>query len=193
MLRHLFIVSLILYLSACGSSPKTHFYTLDTNHPSNTPSDHRADGVRIGIWRVKLPELLDRSAIVTRRGQYNIELADFHKWADRLDDNISRLIASELANRLQTDRVVVSPWPTYAKNDYQIKIHIDRFDGELGGEIVLSGAWSLLNGEGNKELARKTFTFKEQAAGATYGDMIASLSQLTVQLAEKIAHIVSTQ
>lgn len=193
MFRHFFFASLMIVLSACGTSPKTHFYTLSTDHQTYTHSDRSAEGIRIGVWKAKIPELLDRADIVTRSGKHNVELADFHKWADRLDSNISRLVASELGDRLKTDNVLISPWPSYTKNDYQVKININRFDGELGGEIVLSGSWNLLNSEGNEELVRETFTYKTQAAGITYNDMIAALSSLTVQLAEQIAGTIAAR
>ena len=187
MFRHIFIACLVFFLSACGTSPKTHFYLLSQDHPADKNAVHNADGLRIGVWKARLPEFLDRSEIVTRNGQHNIELSDFHKWAGRLDNNLSRLVADELGERLHTGRVAVSPWPAYIKNNYQVKLYIERFDGQLGGEIVLSGAWSLLNGGGNKELAWEPFTFKTTAASATYSDMIAALSTLTVQLADRIA------
>ncbi len=193
MFRHLLIAGLVIFLSACGTSPKTNFYTLITSHQSDAHVEHSAEGVRIGVWRAKIPALLDRTEIVTRSGKHTVELADFHKWADRLDNNISRLVANELSDRLQTDNVVISPWSSYAKNDYQVKLNIDRFDGELGGEIVFRGSWSLLSGEGNKELAREVFTYKAQADGITYSDMISALGKLTVQLAENIANNITAR
>jgi len=193
MIRHLLIAGLVIGLSACGSSPKTHFYTLSTSHLSDVHVEHSAAGVRIGVWRAKIPALLDRAEIVTRSGTHTVELADFHKWADRLDYNVSRLIANELSKRLQTDNVMISPWSSYANNDYQVKLNIDRFDGELGGEIVFRGSWSLLSGDGSKELVREVFTYKAQADGITYSDMIAALSKLTVQLAENIANNIAAR
>ncbi len=193
MSRHIYIVCLVMFLSACGTSPKTHFYLLDQDHPPGENAAPDTDGLRIGVWKARLPEFLDRSEIVTRNGQHDIELSDFHKWAGRLDNNLSRLVAAELGERLHTDRVVVSPWPAYIKNNYQVKLYIEHFDGQLGGEMVLSGAWSLLNGRGNKELAWKSFTFRTTAASATYSDMIAALSALTVQLADRIATTIAAR
>lgn len=193
MFRILLIVSFILGLTACGSSPKTRFYVLNVEQSSDNLSDQKLKGVGVGLWSVNLPAVLNRPEIVTRSGQYKIDLADFHQWVGGLGNNITRLIASELGRGLKTDRVVISPWSSYRKNDYQVKIHIDRFDGELGGEMVLSGAWSLLNAEGNKELSREAFTYKTQAAGKDYSDMVAALSQLTVQLSEQIANLISSQ
>lgn len=193
MFRLSIIVSLMLCLTACGSSPKTYFYVLNAEYASDNISDKKAEGVGVGVWLVALPVMLDRSEIVTRSGPYGIELADFHHWAGGLATNMTRLIASELGRRLQSDRIVISPWSAYRKNDYQVKTHIDHFYGELGGEIVLSGAWSLLNDEGSKELIRQAFTFKTRASSKNYEDMAAALSKLTVQLSEQIANVIASQ
>lgn len=190
MLRHLLIVSLMLCLVACGSSPKTNFYVLNAEYEI---PDQKAEGLGIGVWKVKLPELLNRSEIVTREGQYKIKLADFHQWAGGLDNNITTLVARELKQRLQTDRISISPWRAHRKNDYQVKIYMDRFDGELGGEVVVRGGWNLLNGEGNKELIRKPFTLKAQVLGKNYSDMAAALSKLTVQLSGQIANAITAR
>ena len=193
MLRHIFIVVLILGLTACGRSPKTNFYMINVENASDSHLQQKARGVGIGVWKVELPILLDRYEIVTRADLYNIELADFHQWAGGLVNNMTRLIASELGRRLQTDRVVISPWSSYKKHDYQLKIQVQRFDGVLGGEVILSGAWSLLNAQGNKEIVRKSFNFKTQTKGEQYSDMVAALSQLTVMLSEQMAGVISIQ
>ena len=183
MLRHLLIISLMLCLSACGTSPKTNFYVLYANY--ELPD--KAEGLGIGIWKVRLPLMLDRSEIVTRKGQYKIELADFHHWAGGLGNNINSLIGHELSQRLDTVRITTSPWPAHKINDYQVKIYIDRFDGELGGKVEFNGIWTLLNGKGDKELTRESFALNTQVNGKEYSDMVASLSELVVQLSNQIA------
>ncbi len=189
MFRISFIMSFIVFLSACGSSPKTHFYMLNTHAPvENIISND--ESLRIGIWKVKLPELLDRQEIVDRSGPYTIELADFHQWAGGLSNDITQLIAGELGRHLKTDRIVISPWSSYRKNQYQIKIHISRLDGALGGESVLSGGWSLLNAEGNKEISRDAFHYKALSKDKTYSEMVKVQSQLVVQLAGQISRTI---
>jgi len=183
MSRHFLIISLMLCLSACGTSPKTNFYVLNAEY--KLPG--KADGLGVGIWKVRLPLMLDRSEIVTRNGQYEIELADFHHWAGGLGSNINSLMAHELSQRLDTVRVSTSPWQAHKVNDYQVKVFIDRFDGVLGGKVEFNGIWILLNGKGDKELTRESFALNAQVNGKKYSDMVASLSQLTTQLSGLIA------
>ena len=187
MLRHILIASLLVVLAACGSSPKTEFYVLNSDHGPVVKAANAGTGPSVGVWRVKLPELLDRSEIVTRDNPFKVKVADFSWWGGGLQVNMSRLIAVELSQLLQSNRVVVSPWPSYQKNDYQIVIRVVRFDGELGGEVVLNGLWSLLDGEGLNELNREVFEFKENTADLTYQEMVAVMSRLTVQLADQMA------
>jgi uncharacterized lipoprotein YmbA len=183
MLRFLLIAIFALSLSACGVSPKTHLYVLDTGH--ELPA--KSEGLGIGVWKVRLSELLDRPEIVSRNGVYEVELANFHHWAGRLGPNIDTMVVQGLSQRLDTANVVISPWPSHKVNDYQVKIYIARFDGQLSGEAVVSGTWVLLNGKGNKELVRKPFSLKSPVNGNQYGDVVASLNQLTVELTGLIA------
>ena len=187
MLRHILIASLVVVLAACGSSPKTDFYVLNADRESLVQAANAGTGPAVGVWRVSLPGLLDRSEIVTRDNLFKVKIADFSWWGGNLQVNMSRLIAAELSQLLQSNRVVVSPWPSYQKNDYQIVIRVVRFDGELGGEVVLNGLWSLLDGDGAKELSRQVFEFKTNTVDLTYQEMVAAMSRLTVQLAQQLA------
>ena len=150
-------------------------------------SANLSTGPAVGVWQVKLPDLLDRSEIVTRDNQFKISMADFSWWASNLSENMTLLMVAQLSQHLQSNRVVTSPWPSYRKIDYQVITRVERFDGELGGEVVLRGLWSLLDGDGAKELSRQVFEFKTNTVDLTYQQMVAAMSRLTVQLAQQLA------
>lgn len=187
MLRRIWMGCLLVLLAACGSSPKTEFYQLNADMSSITQAANLSEGPAIGVWQVELPDLLDRSEIVTRDNQFKIAMADFSWWASSLRQNMSLLIVTQLSQQLQSNRVVMSPWPSYRKNDYQVIVRVQRFDGTLGGEVVLSGLWSLLDGEATKELDRQVFEFKTNTVDITYQEMVTAMSRLTVQLSEQLA------
>ena len=187
MLRHIWMISLLLLLAACGSSPKTDFYMLNTDQGSVVQSANLGTGPAVGVWQVKLPDLLDRSEMVTRDNQFKITMADFSWWASSLSGNMTLLTVTQLSQQLQSNRIVTSPWPSYRKIDYQLITRVERFDGELGGEVVLRGLWSLLDGDGTKELKRQVFEFKTNSADLTYQELAAAMSRLTVQLAGQVA------
>jgi len=193
MWRHLYLASLLVFLTACGSSPKTEFYVLSADHESMVQAANTDTGPAVGVWTVKLPDYMERSEIVTRNNEFEITLGDFSWWAGNLDENMTRLIATELSQGLKSNRIVVSPWDSYRKIDYQTLVRVQRFDGVLGGEVVLRGVWSLLDSAGRNELKREAFEFKAKAAGspapvaASYQALVAALSELTVRLADQMA------
>jgi len=193
MLCRILMASWLVLLAACGSSPKTEFYVLNADLGSVAQSANLSSGPAVGVWQVKLPDLLDRSEIVTRDNQFKITMADFSWWASNLSENMTLLIVAELSQHLQSNRVVTSPWPSYRQNDYQVITRVERFDGELGGEVVLRGLWSLLDGDGTKELNRQVFEFKTNTADLTYQQMAEAMSRLTVQLAQQLADGVINQ
>ena len=193
MWRHVSLVSLLVILTACGTSPKTEFYVLNADRGLMVNRANAHTGPAVGVWKVHLPDFMERSEIVTRNNDHQIILGDFSWWAGNLRENMTRLIVSELSEVLQSRRVVMSPWEAYHKIDYQTIIRVERFDGVLGGEVVLRGVWSLLDTNGQKELRREAFEFKASAAGSpaaadsSYGEMVATMSRLAVQLAEQMA------
>lgn len=192
MLRHTLMIGLLCLVAACGSSPKTEFYVLNADDGSAVQAN-TSEGPAVGVWTVVLPEVLDRSEIVTRENQYKINMADFSWWAGALDQNMSLLVAVQLSQHLQSNRVTTSPWPTYVKNDYQVTILVSRFDGELGGEVILRGLWNILDGEGEKQLDKQVFEFKTNTTDSTYQAMVEAMSRLTVQLAEQLTDAVIDQ
>lgn len=184
------LTGIIILLSACGASPKTNFYILSAKH-DNEIITHKK--MAIGVWKVYLPELIDRPEIVTRTGTHTIKLADFHRWAGGLSSNISLLIASELSHNLKTGHVDVYPWSTYRNFDFQVKVHIWEFYGELNGKSKINGAFVILNGKGNKKIQEEVFSFEEKVKNENYSEMAAAMSRLVVSLSDKISQAISAQ
>jgi len=175
-----------LLLTACaGTSPPTYFYTLEAASPAASAQTNT--GPAVGLGPVILPDTLDRPQIVTRNGDYGIELAEFHRWAGELRADMSRLMAARLMEQLTTDRVSLYPWPRHRELDYQLRIDVLRFDGQLGGQVVLEGSWTLLDAEGRKELSHRAFRLNDAGAGADHRAMVRAMSRLVVRLADDIA------
>jgi len=188
--RKLSLIFLTILLSACGTSPKTHFYLLSAERNTDITT---TDKISIGVWKVNVPELIDRPEIVTRTGPHTINLADFHRWAGGLSNNMSLLIANELSYNLQTGHVDVSPWSAYRNFDYQVKVHIREFDSVPGGTGSIKGAFVILNGKGNKKLLEERFSFKETVKGESYSEIAATMSRLVVSLSAKISQAIKSQ
>ncbi len=93
---HLGVLILAGIVSACGSSPPTHFYTLSTQ-PAPAPADPAGYPMRtVALGEVKLPDALDRPQIARQIGPNQLEYAEADRWAGPLDDMMRRVLAADL-------------------------------------------------------------------------------------------------
>lgn len=183
------LIASAFLLSACtvtGGSPVTRFYSLEpVSLGESGPTTARP--LSLGVGPVTLPDILDRPQIVTRSGEHAVELAEFHRWAGDLKADLTRLLALRLGAKLGTDRISLYPWPRQRELDYQLRVDVLRFGGELGGELWLTGNWTLLSGKGNEERLFEGFDLRAAAPSADYAIQVQTLSGLVQALAERIA------
>lgn len=184
-------------LASCAVSDPTQFYTLsrEAAPPSSAASGSIARSsldatgtVGIGIGPIIMPGYLDRSQVVIRTGADKIEISTFHRWAEPLEDGISRVLADEIAARVPTERVVTFPWRGVVARaiQYQVVVAVLRFDGRQGGDVTLDARWRILASNGS-ELAVRRSTVIQGVEGSGYEPMIAAMDRALGILSREIA------
>jgi uncharacterized lipoprotein YmbA len=182
--------TLLLALSGCASSPTPRFYLLQSLGAPTAgaaAATETTSSVAIGIAPVKLPEYVERPQIVTRPGSNELKLAEFDRWAEPLAQNVTRILAENLAALLATDRVAMFPWTRATPVDYRIAVDVSQFDGTLGGKASLSARWTISSGDGKTELMVRKSTLSEQTDGADYAALVATESRALAALSRDIA------
>jgi len=183
----------LLVLSGCAKTPPTRFYVL----PALTGAETAAlsSGVKpdltIGVGPVTLPPYLDRPQIVTRASWAKLELGEFDQWAAPLQDTFARVLAENLSLLLGTDRVLLQPWPRTTDVDYQVTVDVIRFDGGVGGEVVLAARWSLIGADGKELVMRKT-RFQAPANPRDYEATVTAMSRILEDFSRDIAATLQT-
>jgi hypothetical protein len=135
---------------------------------------------------VRLPGLLDRPQIVTRRGTDEIDRAEFDRWAEPLVNNVPRVLAENLAVLLKTDRVALFPWSPPRSVQYHVIVEVMRFDGAVGGDVVLDARWHILGADG-KEVAVNRSLLTQPTGGAGYPALVTAMSRALAVLSREIA------
>ena len=178
--------------SGCASSPPTRFYALSpssTTVPEIKPSAD--DGcLSFGIGPIKIPDYLDQPQIVTRGVPNELTLAEFDRWAERLKDNLTRVLAKNLSTQLCTKTIVLFPWRGGIPFDYRIEMEVLRLDGSLGGDVSLEAWWMVLSGDGKKMVLNKKSTFTEAVAGKDYNSLVSAESRNLGVLSREIAEAI---
>jgi uncharacterized lipoprotein YmbA len=173
---------------ACTTTPRASFYTLNAV-PVEAPA--APSGLTIALGPIDLPEYLDRPQIVTREGDNRLRVDDFNRWGGSLEEEMTRVLARHLGQRLGTQRVYGYPSRIAADTDYRIALDVRRFDGPLDGEVTLEVAWSVIDDRSSEPLDTQQSLYRISAAGADYAAYAAALSTALARLGDDLASVVS--
>lgn len=174
-------------LCGCTRSEKSRFYMLDSLvQPSATASDVHTADISIGVGPIKIPEYLNRTQIAARTARYEIDYAEFDRWAETFETSIPRVLAENLSVLLSTNRVYTYPWQIKTPA-YQIQVEIIQFDGKIAGNIELTARWTLLKDGLGTRITRKKFIDKRPIAGQGYSGMVSAMSLVLYDLSREIA------
>ncbi len=191
---HLLVALLSLLLAGCIGSPTrpSTFYVLSPD--SGAPVAGRespAAPLSLGLGPVALPDVLDRPQIVTRPDPNRIDLAEYDRWGGDLGKDLSRVLAQNLMGRLNTDAVLLYPWSSSRRPDFEVSIRFFRFDGVLGELAELEGVWRLTDaGRGCEPLSHR-FRVAETPASSGYAGLVAAISRGVARLSDEIAAAVA--
>jgi uncharacterized lipoprotein YmbA len=185
----LVLVSVVLMvLSACtGISKPSKFYVLSALPESETTAEAVSnENLAIGIGPITLPIYLDRSQIVTRISRNELEMNEFHRWAEPLKENFFRVLAENLSVLLETVDVSIYPRRMLTPVDYQVGIDVTRYDVTSDGKALLIAYWAVM-GEGQNILVKKKSILSAEAASMDYKDIVAAQNQALSELSRAIA------
>ncbi len=190
MRRFSFVV--LLLLAGC-STPPSHFYVLtplETTPPHN-PATPSQIGLLVGP--VTLPEYLLRPQIALRNGNNEIRFQEFHRWAEPLHGNFSRVLTENLSRLLNSSRVI--RYPGYRTGDlpYQVVVDVTQLDAGAGRSVKLVARWRILQRRDHRPLHTGESRIVEPIEGATPMAVVAAQSRALAQLSREIAEAIERQ
>jgi uncharacterized protein len=174
-------------LSACGSSPPTRYYTLDT-----VPSGVRStpvDQTPVRLEHLSIPAELDRRELVRHIQPQQLEVSGEDRWAAPLDDLLVSALSSDLAERLPPGLVADPREPPGAAPRRLLYVQIVRLYADRDCSVELRANWTLQTPQQPSRQGSETVAThptgtcpQSQAAG-----MSAALGELSDRLAAVIA------
>ncbi|MHC4591521.1 MAG: PqiC family protein [Planctomycetota bacterium] len=181
-------LSVLAVAAGCARTQPSRFFVLSPLAASTTDAEGPSEGgLAIGVGPIELPGHLDRPQIVTRTSDNELQLAEFHRWAEPLGDGITRVLADDLSVLLPSEHVAVFPWSVAARADYRVVVDIVRFDGQLGERAFLEARWTILREEGEGALLRRKSSFEAPTDGEGYEALVAAHSRTLGDLAREMA------
>lgn len=182
----LLITIALVVMSGCSSKP-TRYYSLTAMSESKTPlSPSVAQNISLGIGPIEIPDYANRPQIVTRNGNHELVLEEFHQRAEPLDKNISRVLIDNLAALIGTQNIASYPMARFEPTDYRISIDITKFETAKGGNTTLEARWKILSSDDKKRIIRKNSSIVKINDGADYEAIVAAESEALAALSEEI-------
>ncbi|UCE74119.1 MAG: membrane integrity-associated transporter subunit PqiC [Methanomassiliicoccales archaeon] len=179
----------IALLLNCGGSKPSKFYLL-TAIPKESEKNKaisEIQGLDIGIGPIKFPEYLNRPQIVAYKTTHELEMGEFDRWAEPLNENFMRVLSENLSLLLSSARIFTYPWKMANLFDYQIPLEVIHFELQANGKVHLFARWSLLEGEHPKLLVRRKSTIQVPVDPASYQSIVAGMSQAVDSLSKEMA------
>ena len=189
----IFLIGVLLLAGCTGKSPKSDFYMLGATSASG-PTAALSQEIAIAVGPVTIPAELDRKQIVTRNAGNRVTVAELHRWAGPLQDNIMSVLTTNLATRLGTDRVAPFDRENLFPFTHRVVLSINRFDGDLAGEILLDVTWSIKKNGNSAPLLVQQSQIRQAVATPNHAGLVAAqskaLAKVSSQIADAIAQLV---
>ena len=164
------------------SFPEVRYYVLAPLAPAVPAPSATAPGAPdIGVMPVMLPGYLARPQIVLRdKDGVNIDIHEFDRWGEALSMGISRVMCDNFSAR----GVSAVALRTGTKVDKKLMLDVRRFDGPLGGDVVLDVMWTL---QKDGDVLLSGHVLKSRPAGDSLKTMVDAQSLLLKELADELA------
>jgi uncharacterized lipoprotein YmbA len=181
-------------LSACfklsRNAPPTLRYTLTVPPAASRVA---TNGMTVGMRRLELASYLATPTIVVRRSEHEIITSEFHRWGERLDEGINRVVAAHLAAQPAIRAVDVAPWGPRAMHDVTVQLHVERFEGvtAAGGgsaRVHMQISWDIVRPLDGRVLVRGSSAERDATwQEGNYDSLVRGLDASLVRVAQDIS------
>lgn len=145
----------------------------------------------IGLLPARIPLALDRSQLVAWTAPTELRLDELQRWAEPLDEGVTRTLAENLAALLPGDRILRWPWPSSASPRCRVAIELRVFGPQPDGAVRLEADVVLLAAQEERVLARRSFAEGRRPTAGGAAASVDAMSELLAELARRIADAVT--
>lgn len=183
-LARILLPLLIATMSGCGTTPPASFYLLNAN--PGMASTHTAP-LHIGLGPIEFPAYLDRSKIILRTGPNRFETTEYHRWAEPLQTNFTRILAQNLGNALPDATVSIYPWRHGQAVELQILINVLSFDSDTNHQARLSVRWELTDARKKSIAPPQQHVYLNTATSDDHEARVQAMSECVAELGRELA------
>lgn len=140
----------------------------------------------VAVGPIDLPSYLNTPLLITRLNENEVDISDFERWAEPLEDNIQRVLVENLSRELSIS-VIPFPAPIGAPARFRVPVSIRRFDRDTLGAVELMVRWSIDDVEEGGTLESGESSIVEPSRGAGGEASVATMSAALLRFSEEIS------
>jgi uncharacterized lipoprotein YmbA len=127
--------------------------------------------------------------MVVRVGPNQVALAEQHRWAEPLRNEIARVVAEDLAQLLGTRQVVTSSQNGSQAAEYQVILDIQRFESALALAVTIDALWRVRRVTDGQTRTGRSLV-RESTGGESYDALVEAHSRALATVSRDIAEAV---
>jgi uncharacterized protein len=179
------ILGVLALLAAC-SSPDPKLYTIAA---VSGPAQNAAPKVVL-LEQLGLERYLERSQIVRSSEGYRLDVMANDWWGEPLAALLSRVLVSELGQRLPHSIVISETGAVSAQPDATIALNVQRLDEDAAGQVVLRAQASIIFKRRNTP-ALRNFRLTVAPTSPGIAGEVAAISVAVGQLADGLVSMLA--
>jgi uncharacterized protein len=191
----LLLAPLPLLLSCAGSSAPVQLYQLRAEAPMAAPTASAGTTPSKAVWQlalpVKVPDYLDRDAVLVPQGQAGLQALAGQRWAEPLRDSVPRILRADLGALLGEAQVWTAPLPANLTVNRLLRVELLALEANAQrSAVVLRARWSITpshSGQANEAPLVQTATIGVPSASSDVDALVAAHRLALWRLAERIA------
>ncbi len=178
-------------LAACGSSPPVRLYHLPSAPPQPVPERpaRTAQNWQLAL-PVRIPDYLDRQALLLPQGETGLLALSDHRWAESLRDAVPRVLREDLAALRGEGRVWTSPLPAGVQIAARLRVEILALEaGADRRSVRLQARWTLADPHGRDAPQSGSADLTVPSAGPGVDELVAAHRLALWRLALRITGV----
>ena len=191
-MKKILLIFLVLFFTACTSSTeRVRYYSLTLDSKIQAPAkDVIKQKQLIVLEPIRLARFLRQPGLILQRGNNELITANYHRWAEPLDELISKLLLTNLNNKSEilyfesSDGFINDPGAT------RLKLYFDKFHATDHATVIISGRYGFVDAD-VRTLQFTEFLIEETQTHDGYLDTVEKLKKTLDKLASEILSTVT--
>lgn len=185
--------AVLIVMAGCVSVPSSRepiFYGIAALEENEAQPLELTSDFAVAVSEIKIPAYLNRPHIVTEDAQHQIHFAQFDRWAEPLDEGMTRVIKSNLDRMLPRAQIVSYPVDFPSDTAFRVEMEMTRFELNLSGELFLVVQWAVVDVGYPKYTIIQRSEFRLPVKDGNYAGAVSAMSVACASLSDQIAKII---